>query len=113
MFVIYDNAGNELTYWPVSGLAAGDDSAVFVIGVDTPQDSDLTVGADDRVLVMARLNGTSDAFVDIAASPISLRAMSGRVLFDIKLRATMSIISFDRVALSPGTTIESGAAWRG
>jgi hypothetical protein len=110
--MIYDGAGNELYDWRVSGLVAGQDSAVFVIGVDAPQDADLTLHADARVAVLARLSGTADDFADIAEEPISLRAMTGRILFDVKLRAAADFDGFDRVALSPGTVTESGADWR-
>lgn len=111
--MFYDTDGNEIADWRVTGLVAGHDSAVLVVGVDTPQDTDLTIHVDERITVLARLNGTSDPFVDIAASPIDLRTLSGRIFFDLKLRASMDADGFDRVALNPGTVTESGAEWTG
>lgn len=113
----YDIDGVELTEWRVTGLVAGQDSAVMIIGVDVPQDADFTMTVDERVSVMARLHGTSDPFVDIAEVPIDLRAMTetdfGVAYFDVKLRADADVEGFDRVALTPGTVSNSPAGWRG
>jgi hypothetical protein len=109
-----DEASNELTYWPISGLRQGQYSAVLVVGVeDVPAAASLTVTADSRVSVLARRQGTADPFVNIAASPVDLSGFAGPIAwFEMKLLAAADITGAPRVALTPGAFTNSPADWR-
>lgn len=75
------------------------DSAVFVIKVPCQANSHLASEVNASAVVKARLNGTSDPFVDIAALPIDLNPYAGTTkLFDVKVHAN-DITGLVRAAL--------------
>ena len=75
------------------------DSGVFVIKVPCQALSHLSCPGDSSAKVMARLNGTSDAFIDLAVSPIDLNPYAGQTKsFDIKVHAN-NVAGLVRVAL--------------
>lgn len=75
------------------------DSSVFVIKVPCVAGTHLASDADANAVVKARLNGTSDPFVDIATSPIDLDPYAGETkLFDMKVHAN-NVTGLVRAAL--------------
>ena len=83
--VITDTENNEISYISQT-LAENTTSPVFVIRVPATEDSYLTASANSTVHVLARLNGTSDAFQNIAANPIDLTPFDGEMTdFDVKV----------------------------
>jgi hypothetical protein len=87
MPAITDTSDVPISYISMS-LQELSDSAVFVIKVPCQAHSHLQSEVDANAVVKARLNGTSDAFVDIAASPIDLNPYAGQTkLFDVKVHA--------------------------
>jgi hypothetical protein len=110
--MIYDEDNRELLYWPITGLVEGQASEHIIIGVDTPQDRKLTVTDDSRLRVWARLEGTADAFVDLAEDPIDLLGLpAGRTQFEIYCEATSPMEGLERVALSLSESGSMLAGW--
>lgn len=108
--MIYDSDGNEFPYLQLSVLS-GQQSSVFVIGVDAGEYM-LTATEDANVQVLARRNGTANAFQDISTNPIDLSALTGRVLYDIKVQTDSGITSA-RVVQLISRSLEGQANWVG
>lgn len=84
---ITDTNDVPITYISMS-LQELTDSAVFVIKVPCQAGSHLSSEVNASAVVKARLNGTSDSFVDIASTPIDLDPYAGETkLFDVKVHA--------------------------
>ncbi len=108
--MIYDSDGNEFPYLQLS-ILSGQQSNVVVIGVDAG-DYMLTATQDSNTQVLARRNGTSDAFQDISITPIDLSALSGRILFDVKIDTDSGITSA-RIVQLISRSLEGQANWAG
>ena len=84
---ITDTSDIPIVYISMS-LVELTDSFVFVIKVPCLAQLFLASVINVSAQVLARLNGTADAFVDIAVSPIDLTAFAGETkLFDMKVHA--------------------------
>jgi hypothetical protein len=80
-------------------LDEGEDSVVVVARIPCAAGKVLASISDARAAVLARRTGSADAFVDIAASPISLTEFDGEdVDFDFKVHAG-TVTGLQRVAL--------------
>jgi hypothetical protein len=112
MSIIKDADGNDLVFWPVSGMAEGDVIGPVLITItDTPLDAEFTTRVDPRLTVLARVNGVGP-YLDISLNPIDLSSLpSGGVTLQVKLQANAPINGVERVPLTVGTYSSSPAGW--
>lgn len=111
--MIRDANGEELTYWPISGLEEGQDSAHLTVYVDTPQTGALRARSSSaRAQVWARI-GDSGGFTNITTGEIALAGLAyPETAFEIFVRATGPIPNgFERVSLTVGPAAGQPAAW--
>ena len=108
--MIKDANGNELTYWPISGLIEGQDSEVLQFTVEVPETpAYLRAAEDERYIAWARKVGDTD-YVDIETDPYDLSALSGDVDFEMYIEATGPIDGLERIPIvvSDGTQYPAG-----
>ena len=114
--MIEDQNGNEMTYWPISGLTEGEHSETIRISVLIAENGYLQAAQNSNLRIYARFLGTGD-FADIADSPVSLDGplhnppVSGRLDFEIYAAAVGPISGLERVALSVSASKGSSADW--
>jgi hypothetical protein len=111
--MIYDEIGNELTYWPISGLTEGDSSEVLTIKITTPiVNGELFATSDDRYKVWARFKGVGDPYTDISAAPldVNVNPLGDREL-EIYVEVLSPIDGFERIPISVVTGTSTSAGW--
>jgi hypothetical protein len=89
MSVIKDSDGNDWTWYPVHGIVEGTELDPVSAFIATPiAGSILVSNGDPRVIVKARLAGTSDPYQNLATDPIDLAILpSGVTEFDVVVEA--------------------------
>lgn len=109
---IRDGDDNELLYWPITGLRAGEDSQVLHgVRVDTPDPGLLQATDDERAIVFISEAGADD-YVNLAENPIDLSTRLGPyAAFDIYVHAVEDVGPFERVGLEVGPSRSSAAGW--
>jgi hypothetical protein len=110
--MIRDGNGEELLYWPITALRAGQDSQVLHgIRVDTPDPGLLQATEDERAIVYISEAGVED-YIDLAQNPIDLSARPGPyAAFDVYVHAVEDTGPFERVGLEVGPARSSAAGW--
>ena len=110
---IYDENGDDLVYWPISGLEEGTASETINILVDTPVTNGLLTATDDaRATVYAREAGSADPWQDIADDPIDLSGYPvGQTEFEVYVQALSPISGFQRVPLQVTAGTATAAGW--
>jgi hypothetical protein len=110
--MIYDEAGNELTYWPLT-LNAGDDSNVLVIQMRGQQGGFLFANENTTVSVFGRPHGAGP-YVNLYTDPIDLSGypLTSLTAFDIYLHANSSV-GLERLAIDVGPLSGNPANWAG
>lgn len=111
MSLLKDSNGDDLTFWPISGLIEGEDSAILEFNFPTPQQGQLLSELDDRLEVYCREKDVG-TFQDISQTPIVLSgyAVNAAREFEIFVRALTPISGLERIPLgvSIGTSTASG-----
>lgn len=111
MNLIKDVDGDELAYWPVSGMVEGDTVGPESIYIDCPVEGTLSAGVDSRLEVRGRIAGVG-SYVDLSSSPIDLSSLGpGTVEFEIELEALSPIVGLERVPVFLGTSSSGPADW--
>jgi hypothetical protein len=108
--MILDENDNELLYWPVGALQAGQDSPAIVVKAQAFPGALLASNADANAKVMGRLHGVG-SYQDLAVAPIDFGGMSGLVSFDIFIRPNMTIAGTIRVPFNVGAVAGTPAGW--
>jgi hypothetical protein len=109
--MILDADGNELVYWPISGLIEGEDSEVLEFTIPVPDyPTMLTASLDDRGIVWARKVGDA-GYVNISTTPYDLSALSGFQDFQCYVEALTPIVGLERVPFSVVAGTGSPAGW--
>lgn len=110
--MIKDEIGNELVYWPISGLGEGESSGVLTFNVPTPQHlGRLRASIDSRVKVFCRVAGVG-SYVDISSTSIDLAVLAGPDTdFEIYVEAQSPIEGLERVPISVVAGTSSSAGW--
>lgn len=121
--MIRDANGNELIYWPISGLIEGADSEVLYFELDVPSTpSRLSATHDSRTNVWVKLlGGDADpppdppphfGYLNISIDPYDLAGLDGVAEFNCIVEALTPITGLERVPLSIVVGTSSGAGWR-
>lgn len=110
--MILDSDGNELVYWPISGLIEGQDSETLEFTVPVPvTGGELSASADPRLIVWAREAGDV-TWVNVSENPIDLTALAGTdVDFECYVEALSPIEGLERVPVSVNAGTGSPAGW--
>lgn len=109
--MIKDSNGDELTYWPISGLVEGENSEVLDFTLEIPDvAATLTANADARLIVWAKKVGDA-SFVNISEDPYDLSSLSGDVDFQAYVEALSPIEGLERVPVSVIAGTGSAAGW--
>lgn len=99
MKAITDTTGAPITALQMS-LAEETESSTFVVRVPCAANQFLRSDENDYAQVLARIAGSSDAFSNLADSPIDLTPYAGlTVEFDLKV-AALEVDGLKRAALS-------------
>lgn len=110
--MIRDAAGNELTYWPVTGLRAGENSAVLHIFVDTPQVARLKATLGPNLTAWGRVAGLGGPWTNLRTVGLDLSVLGGpETEFEVYVSASAEVVTTDRVALTIGAVTSSPAGW--
>lgn len=113
--MIKDAVGNELFYWPISNLAAGENSEVIIIRIETPSDGKLKATDDDRINMWAKwMQFPLNPFTNISDGPgINLSGIPGPYAeFAIYVEAVEPIDgAFIRVPITVVVSISRPAGW--
>lgn len=108
-----NTSGGRIGYW-TADLSDNEQSAVVVLRV-LPADGFFLKAApeDDDVQIMARRTSSGDPFVDIAATPIDLSALTPETptQYDFKAVAASNLTDVRRVPFFIGVTNQSAASW--
>jgi hypothetical protein len=113
MTSLKDSDGNELTYWPISGLTAGESSEVltFTQDIELGAESKLRATPDPRYKIWAKR--TADvSYQDITVSPYDLTGLSGTIEFQVYVEALSTIVGVERVPISVGASVAKSALWK-
>lgn len=106
-----DGLGNQLDYWPLSGLVEGQLSDTFPFKVATPAFAFLTATEDTRVKVWCRSVGVG-LFQDIAIFPINLEFFpAGDTDFEFYVEALTPIMGLERVPITAVAAESEPAGW--
>lgn len=109
--MIKDANGDELIYWPISGLIEGEDSETLDFTVEIPVEASLlSATIDSRIIVWAKKVGDV-SFVDISNSPYDLSLLSGDVDFQVYIEALTPIDGLERIPVSVMAGTSSPAGW--
>lgn len=109
--MIKDTDGMEITYWPISGLIAGDTSQHLTFTVEVPgSNATLSCTEDDRLIVWAKKVGDA-SFVNLATSPYDLTGLSGDVDFEMYIEALSPIEGLNRIPIIVSAGTSSDAGW--
>lgn len=118
--MIKDMAGNEITYWPITGLIEGENSDTLLFTVDMPPTpssgpapvAGLYANADARAQVWVKKVGDID-FVNVSGSRYSFDDLigSGTVDFEGYVKALTPIVGLQRVPMSVVSGQSSQAGW--
>jgi hypothetical protein len=110
--MIKDFEGNEIVYWPITGLASGEQSETIVIRIATPVVGYLRAESNDKVSVWARVQ-SQGTFVNISETPIDLSNMLGaeETAFEIYVEAAESIDGLERIPISVLASKSRSAGW--
>lgn len=112
--MIRDADGNELTYWPVTGLRAGEDSPTLNIFVDTPQANRLRASVHEHLTIWGRPAGLGGPYTDLTNTGLDLHLLAGpETGFEIYAHASTAVTTVERVALTVGTISGGPADWFG
>jgi hypothetical protein len=113
MSILRDEAGNPARYWPITGLAAGEESNTRVFKIDTPMDGLLNTTDDPNVRVIVSCSAAGMVEQDLALNPIDLSEINEGpdTEFEIYIRAVGPIVGLYRVPLAVGVGIASQAGW--
>jgi hypothetical protein len=109
--MIKDTDGNELTYWPISGLVEGENSQTLQFIVENTGTGKVSASVDSRLIVWARPVG-NPIWVNIAVAPIPLSGYPiGDVDFECYVEALSPIVGLERVPVSVVAGSSSAAGW--
>lgn len=109
--MIKDANGNEITYWPITGLIEGQDSIVLDFTVEVPvTPSALAASYNVKVKTWARKVGDTD-YVDISVDPYDLSALSGDVDFQGFVEAVGPIEGLERIPIVVSAGTGHPAGW--
>lgn len=108
--MIRDTDGNQITYWPISGLVEGQNSEVLEFIVEASGTGRLSASFDTRGRVWAKRT-TSGLYQNISASPIDLTGLIGDIHFNCYVEALSPIEGLQRVGLSVIAGTSSPAGW--
>lgn len=112
--MIRDADGKELTYWPVTGLRAGEDSDVLHIFVDTPQVARLRASLDPHLAAWGRVAGLGGPWTNLGDVGLSLALLAGpETEFEVYVSASAEVVTVERVALTIGAATSGPANWAG
>jgi len=108
-----DANGDELTYWPITGLVEGETSQVLTILVTTPVVGGyLRASNDPRLKVWARPKDVGEDYVDIRFTGIALADMPvGDTEFEIYVEAVTPITGLERIPVAVSASGASAANW--
>lgn len=108
--MIKDSQGDEITYWPISGLKAGEDSEVLEFTIEvSAEPSELVATQHDDVIVWVREVG-DPSYVNLS-TPYDLSALSGDVDFELYIEALNTVVGFMRIPLNVIAGQSSPAGW--
>ena len=110
--MIFDANGNELIYWPISGLIEGENSDTLDFTVEVPATvASLTTTLDSRVNVWVKKVGDV-AFVNISETSYDLTGLGpGDVDFQIYLEALTPIEGLERIPITITAGVAYSAGW--
>lgn len=121
--MIVDLNGNELTYWPITGLIEGQDSEHLIfsevlVNLHPSPTTDarptnptfLYASFDSRVSVWAKQVSRAAPFRNISLYPLDLTGIEGEINVEIFVRALSPISGLERVPISVvvGTSFKAG-----
>jgi hypothetical protein len=110
--MIRDADGVELTYWPVTGLRAGEDSPPLNIFVDTPQVGRLRASEHEHLTIWGRPAGLGGPYTDLTHTGLDLAMLAGpETEFEIYAAASSAVTAVERVALTVGVMFSRPAGW--
>lgn len=136
--MIKDSDGNELTYWPISGLVEGESSDILAFNFVNPSTGVnvalLASNLDARAIVWVRITDTAlvisrggtiigggfhhppgptpGPWFNISAEPIDLaNYVAGTLTFECFIEAMSPITGLNRVPFSVIAGVGGGAAW--
>ena len=109
--MITDSDGNELVYWPISGLIEGENSEVLSFTVAVPtEEASITATYDARINVWVKKVGDA-SYVNISTNPYDLAGLSGDVDFLVYIEALSPIEGLERIPISIVVGSGSSAGW--
>ena len=112
MAEILDENGVPFPYWPISGLAAGENSQVMILRVRAEADAFLYASADPRATVYGRARDTVQWF-DLAQDPPGLEdGGDGYAEFEVYVYVANGV-GLERIPLYVGAGVERRANWTG
>ncbi len=106
--MIKDADGNELSYWPISGLIEGEDSETLVFYVQGG--GTLYATESDKCIFWARRVG-DPTWVNVAVSPYSLVGLTGDIAFEGYVEALTPIVGLERIPLTVVAGSSGPAGW--
>lgn len=109
--MIRDGNGDELTYWPISGVIEGDDTDPLLF-TPTTQGQKITATRDDRVVVKCRVAGAGP-YTDISNGSLDVSALmlDGSVDFDIYATVMGPIEGLERIPITVTVGSSGPAGW--
>lgn len=109
--MITDSNGDELTYWPISGLVEGDLSETLDFTIDVPTGGGSIIPTvDSRVYVWAKKVGDA-SFTNISLTPYDLTGLSGSVDFQCYVEALSPIEGLEMIPIAVTAGTSSAAGW--
>jgi hypothetical protein len=110
MMDFLDSAGNELLYWPVGAVKAGEDSPTLDIQVLCEPGSILSCETNGEGTVFAKEG--AGAYRDLSTNPFDLTPFGvGYHTFTIYFHASVDVEEMTRVPLTVGLVVEGAAGW--
>lgn len=110
--MIKDSVGNEISYWPISGLVEGEDSETldFTLELSGSLGVFLHATASAKCKFWARKVGDV-SWKDIAVDPYDVSGLTGDVDFEGYVEALTPITGLERVPVSVFVGSSEPAGW--